>query len=536
MTKRKKAESPLPAQRGMRFKDRAAGDEEVAHWAMCVCLCVLLPDLGLLSQPCAIFHDDHRKELFSLAHNSSTCGAGSLTPQKKMKKRKELNALIGLGDSKRKKTKKGSGHRLLRTEPPDSESDSSSDDDEFNNINNGANFGKRTYAQCCNVCYPLFLFIVLAACVMACAGLVWMQIALKEDLDALKEKLQSMESSQKAAASEIPKLSEDLKAKERKLDDFENGDRGLNKLWSNLTEMNRKITLLDSAVSHLKANLKSAAELVSLPTTVEELQKSVATIGSSLTSVQHDVRTIQAALENQKKEDDSKKKMDVTDLRKAVSEANRTEELYRSQSTEQIHSLLATVAELQQRVLSLEKDEKSVSISVVAESMWHNERILKNQSQLVNRLDFLSLFSLYLPAQVNDTPVSLPVSSESGAAVRVDDRTASTPLSDEAEVISTAAAESQTSRFPRLTAQSRFKLSTQEACPEKLLLPGVSSLKDLEDLFLRAGIGQKSLGLTHQQLSKVFGRLTPSTEAMACFDSDGDQRYSLVELQAAVGM
>lgn len=102
-------------------------------------------------------------------------------------------------------------------------------------------------------------------------------------------------------------------------------------------------------MNHLKANLKSAAELVSLPTTVEELQKvkakwnrkkrtfviaaftqesinilvfvpktdwvvfslfkSVATIGSSLTSVQHDVRTMQAALENQKKEDDSKKTM-----------------------------------------------------------------------------------------------------------------------------------------------------------------------------------------------------------------------------------
>lgn len=26
---------------------------------------------------------------------------------------------------------------------------------------------------------------------MACAGLIWMQIALKEDLDALKEKLHS---------------------------------------------------------------------------------------------------------------------------------------------------------------------------------------------------------------------------------------------------------------------------------------------------------------------------------------------------------
>lgn len=127
---------------------------------------------------------------------------------------------------------------------------------------------------------------------MACAGLIWMQIALKEDLDALKEKLHSskaychthsylvtdiksslpfvninqfcpnctvkysfvfttavnnivfitVESSQKVSSSEIPKLSEDLKNKERKLDDIENGDKGLSKLWSNLTEMNRKVS------------------------------------------------------------------------------------------------------------------------------------------------------------------------------------------------------------------------------------------------------------------------------------------------------
>uniref|UniRef100_A0AAY5K0Q8 EF-hand calcium binding domain 14 n=1 Tax=Esox lucius TaxID=8010 RepID=A0AAY5K0Q8_ESOLU len=230
-----------------------------------------------------------------------------------MKKRKELNALIGLGDSKRKKTKKGSGHRLLRTEPPpDSESESSSDDDdEFSNLGTVAAFGKRSYVQCCNVCYPLFLFIILAACVMACAGLIWMQIALKEDLDSLKEKLHTMESSQKVSSHEMPKLSEDLKTKQRKLEDIESGDRGLNKLWSNLTEMNRKISLLDTAVNHLKANIKSASDLINLPTTVEELQKSVATIGSTLTSVQHDVKTMQTALEDRKKEMDGLKKTTV---------------------------------------------------------------------------------------------------------------------------------------------------------------------------------------------------------------------------------
>lgn len=37
-----------------------------------------------------------------------------MSPQKKMKKRKELNALIGLSDSRRK-SKQSSGHRLLRT-------------------------------------------------------------------------------------------------------------------------------------------------------------------------------------------------------------------------------------------------------------------------------------------------------------------------------------------------------------------------------------------------------------------------------------
>eukprot|EP00061_Rhincodon_typus_P007352 g28965.t1 len=55
------------------------------------------------------------------------------TPQKKMKKRKELNALIGLtGDGKKKKSKKGSGHQLLlRTEATASDSESTSEFDEF---------------------------------------------------------------------------------------------------------------------------------------------------------------------------------------------------------------------------------------------------------------------------------------------------------------------------------------------------------------------------------------------------------------------
>uniref|UniRef100_UPI0037E90107 EF-hand calcium-binding domain-containing protein 14 n=1 Tax=Semicossyphus pulcher TaxID=241346 RepID=UPI0037E90107 len=416
-----------------------------------------------------------------------------------MKKRKELNALIGLGDSKRKKTKKGSGHRLLRTEPPDSESDSSSDDDEFNNLSSGANFGKRSYTQCCNVCYPLFLFIILAACVMACAGLIWMQIALKEDLDALKEKLHSMESSQKASSSEIPKLSEDLKNKEKKLDDIETGDKGLSKLWSNLTEMNRKISLLDSAVNHLKANLKSAADLVSLPNTVEELQKSVAKIGSTLTSVQHDVQTMQSALENQKKDDDLKKTMDITDLKTAVSEANKTEEQHRTQTNEQIHILLSTVADLRQRVSSLENGSKQSS-------------------------------------EYHDSAAKPAINSQSPETQEVNEPTTTKATPGDNQAISTPLTEPQTSRHPRFLTPKRSKRNAETTCPESVLLPGVGSLKDLEDIFQQAGIGRYSPGFTYHGLRNLFGSSIPSARSMQCFDNDMDQKYSLKELRAAVGL
>ncbi|XP_030062152.1 EF-hand calcium-binding domain-containing protein 14 [Microcaecilia unicolor] len=219
-----------------------------------------------------------------------------------MKKRKELNALIGLaGDGRRKKTKKGSGHRLLRTEPPASDSESSSEEDEFGQPGEArAHFSKGDYLRCCKICYPLCAFVILAACVVACVGLVWMQVALKEDLDILKEKLRAMESNQKSSFQEIPKLNEDLLIKQKLLENIKSGDMGLNKIWVNITEMNKQIALLASAVSHLKANVKSASDLLTLPNTVEELQKSVATIGSTLTSVHQNVETFQAAVDEQK--------------------------------------------------------------------------------------------------------------------------------------------------------------------------------------------------------------------------------------------
>ncbi|KAE8610085.1 hypothetical protein XENTR_v10012006 [Xenopus tropicalis] len=283
------------------------------------------------------------------------------TPHKKMKKRKELNALIGLaGDGGRKKAKKGSGHRLLRTEPPASDSDTDTEEeDEFGSLEDRhGRFGRGSFLQCCKICYPLCGFVVLAACVVTCIGLVWMQVVLKENMDALKEKFRAMESNQKSSLEELPKINEDLLSKQKYLEDIMTGEKGLNKLWTNITEMNKQIAVLTSAVNHLKATIKSASELINLPNTMAELQKSVATLGNTLTSVHNDVETMQAVTEEQKKKVETLQKdmQDVLFLQNSVDDMNTTLQQYQRQNDFKLYSVDSVLSNLTQRVALFEHE------------------------------------------------------------------------------------------------------------------------------------------------------------------------------------
>uniref|UniRef100_A0A673JMP0 EF-hand calcium-binding domain-containing protein 14-like n=2 Tax=Sinocyclocheilus rhinocerous TaxID=307959 RepID=A0A673JMP0_9TELE len=394
-----------------------------------------------------------------------------MSPQKKRKKRKDLNALIGLSDSSRRKSKQSSGHRLLRTEPPESEesepeseSESGSEEQQF-----GGRSGLlgKTSLRCCSLCYPLCVFVVLAACVMACAGLIWMQIALKEDLDSMKEKIHTMESSQKLSSHEILKLSEDLKAKQMKLDELESGDKGLAKLWSNLSEINQKLSALDSAVNHLKANIKSASDLITLPRTVEELQKSVASIGSTVTSVQHDVTMIQSVVEERRKGEDQLK-------------ANGEKPV----------NISSSCVPLKQDLQYLQDDVKELNSSLLLHQSWSSEQIQSVRFVLSN----LSRWVSALEQSSSGDP--LP------PAVR--------PLQTLQTAADAADAGSSRSRRPRFLSRRRYKRA-QMSSRSTVAFPGVESERDVEQR-LR---GRSSLA--PEELKEVLG----------------SERDSLEELQAA---
>uniref|UniRef100_A0A2K5S5R7 EF-hand domain-containing protein n=1 Tax=Cebus imitator TaxID=2715852 RepID=A0A2K5S5R7_CEBIM len=432
-----------------------------------------------------------------------------------MKKRKELNALIGLAaDSRRKKPKKGpSSHCLLRTEPLDSDSESSSEEEEeFGVVGNRSRFAKGDYLRCCKICYPLGGFVILAACVVACVGLMWMRLALKEDLDALKEKFRTMESNQKSSFQEIPKLNEELLSKQKQLEKIESGEMGLNRVWINITEMNKQISLLTSAVNHLKANVKSAADLISLPATVGGLQKSVASIGNTLNSVHLAVEAMQ----------------------KTVDEHKKTMELLQSDMNQ--HFLKETAGSNQiipSPSATSELDNKTHSENL--KQMDDRSATLKRESldQVTNRTDTVKIQSIKKEDSSNSQASKLKEKLQLISALTNKPESNRPPeTADEDQV------ESFTSKPSALPKFSQFLGHPVEKAAQlrPISLPGISSIEDLQDLFHKTGQDVDGK-LTYQEIWTSLGSsAVPEPESLRAFDSDADGRYSFLELRVALGI
>ncbi|NWX39832.1 EFC14 protein, partial [Steatornis caripensis] len=465
-----------------------------------------------------------------------------------MKKRKELNALIGLAaDGRRKKpAKKGSGHRLLRTEPPASDSESSSEEDEFAAAGARGRCGKGDYLRCCKFCYPLCAFVILAACVVACVGLVWMQVALKEDLDAIKEKFRTMESNQKTSFQEIPKLNEDLVQKQKQLEQIETGDLGLNKIWINITEINKQISLLTSTVNHLKNNVKSASDLISLPLTVEKLQKASTANVAIAECVLLMLRKIPVSnfeswnnfLEPSgwmfsavwvETSSEGLSKLTCAGfifqesqlLHAALEELNNTVVLYQKLNDIKLLTVDSGIGNLSQRVVLLENSalavnnldkRENLSTSVVKFFFLCMQETGTRDSQVSKLREKLQLISALTDKPENDRSIETSKNVESS--------------------LSTTAKPTDLSRLASRSANDNTERNGQL---RHLSLPGISSIKDLQNLFEEATEDADGK-LSYEDLQKLLGSTTQESQSFKKFDTDGDEKYSLQELRLALGV
>ncbi|NWX74293.1 EFC14 protein, partial [Alca torda] len=470
-----------------------------------------------------------------------------------MKKRKELNALIGLAaDGRRKKpAKKGSGHRLLRTEPPASDSESSSEEDEFSAAGARGRCGKGDYLRCCKFCYPLCAFVILAACVVACVGLVWMQVALKEDLDAIKEKFRTMESNQKTSFQEIPKLNEDLVQKQKQLEQIETGELGLSRIWINITEINKQISLLTSTVNHLKNNIKSAADLISLPVTVEKLEKA-STVNVAIAKrglvcpflemhlfvLRHfftsELIFLVAFLKARALQRLSKLThagfifQESQSLRAALEELNNTVVAYQKLNDLKLLNVDSAISNLSRGVLLLENSplavnnldkRENLSTSVVRVLFkiffffsLHVQETGTRDSQVSKLREKLQLISALTGKPENDRPIETSKNVESS--------------------LSTTAKPTDLSRLASRSADDNTESNGQL---RHLSLPGISSIEELQNLFEKANEDADGK-LSYEDLQKLLGSAAQESQSFKKFDTDGDEKYSLQELRLALGV
>ncbi|NWV48497.1 EFC14 protein, partial [Daphoenositta chrysoptera] len=485
-----------------------------------------------------------------------------------MKKRKELNALIGLAaDGRRKKpAKKGSGHRLLRTEPPASDSESSSDEDEFAGARGRC--GKGDYLRCCRFCYPLCAFVILAACVVACVGLVWMQVALKEDLDAIKEKFRTMESNQKTSFQEIPKLNEDLVQSQKQLEQIETGELGLSKIWINITEINKQISLLTSTVNHLKNNIKSAADLISLPLTVEKLQK-VSTVNVAITKCVLSTKRLALGknlsfklLESWNNFLEASRWMFSVVLVEIQSErlGKLTRALFIFQESQALH---AALEQLNNTVVVYQKlnDIKLLNVDSAIGNLSQKVTLLENSPLVVKSLDKRENSSAIVVSDGSGCPLRLPFPLHcrySFSDLTTENKTRDSQVSKLKETLQLISAltskpendrpieasknvESSQSTTAKPTDLSRVASRSAGDNTERngqlshLSLPGISSIEDLQKLFEKAPADTDGK-LSYKDLQKLLGSTAQESQSFKEFDTDGDEKYTLKELRLALGV
>ncbi|NXR69083.1 EFC14 protein, partial [Rhadina sibilatrix] len=488
-----------------------------------------------------------------------------------MKKRKELNALIGLAaDGRRKKpAKKGSGHRLLRTEPPASDSESSSEEDEFAGAQGRC--GKGDYLRCCRFCYPLCAFVILAACVVACVGLVWMQVALKEDLDAMKEKFRTMESNQKTSFQEIPKLNEDLVQNQKQLEQIETGELGLSKIWINITEINKQISLLTSTVNHLKNNIKSAADLISLPLTVEKLQK-VSAVNVAVTKCVLSTKRLALGKKLSFKLSESwsnflEASSWMLSVMSVESQPERlgklTHGLFVFQESQALH---AALEQLNNSVVVYQKlnDIKLLNVDSAIGNLSQKVALLENSPLVVKNLDkrensstivvsdgsgvsqkqyFISF--LQYPQESVQTTVTFKRTRDSQVSKLKETLQLISAITGKSEndrpiqasknVESSQSTTAKPTDLSRVASRSAGDSTERNGQLSHLSLPGISSIEDLQKLFEKAPADADGK-LSHKDLQKLLGSTAQESQSFKEFDTDGDEKYTLKELRLALGV
>lgn len=228
-------------------------------------------------------------------------------------------------------------------------------------------------------------------------------------------------------------------------------------------------------------------------------------------------------------------KQDILYLHNSLEEVNSTVVEYQRQNDLKLKGMSETLSNLTQRlslieshVVALSKAEQRTNVS--SSTMENRAATLKRESLVTNRSDTVQAQSMKKEDNSNSQVSELREKLQLISALTNKPESNRPPETTDEEQVQNFT--SDPSALPEFSQLLRNQIETQV---KPLSLPGISSIKDLQDLFHKTGQDVDGM-LTYQELWNSLGSAMPRPESLRAFDSNGDGRYSFLELRLALGI
>lgn len=202
-------------------------------------------------------------------------------PSKKMKKRRELDALVCNGKVRRKSK---SGHELLRTESESSEID------EFSIAAQKTLFRNRGRSSCSS-CKTAMIFLMVGTCIIISSGLIWLHFDMKNSIQILQDKLILVERKNKDSTTEVGKFQPQIDELKTTLQNVKSEDsQKFSKLDGQIDTLTKSADSIKSAMT-VKSQDELNKKLEQL-SQIPIISKSVAGIGSEVQNLKSQLEAL----------------------------------------------------------------------------------------------------------------------------------------------------------------------------------------------------------------------------------------------------
>ncbi|CAN8003919.1 unnamed protein product [Ixodes hexagonus] len=302
-------------------------------------------------------------------------GSTARVPSKKMKKRKELDALVSSRASALSArvpaaaSATASSHsvqELLKGNNRDS--DSSDVESSYAVLASYRSGGVGTHG--CSLGWA-WLPLCLILLVGAAGALVWLHLGLRQDFDSLRSHLHRVDAENK----HLPEALHEMHSRLQQLaQNLSNTAVELQKTSAQLASLSKEVADLKATTSSLQESVASAPQIKGLPNAVTDLKQNVANIGSQVSSLEQGVEALKeqhTTVQTMQKDLDHLK-----ELVQRVTNSTSPEDQGSTHSLDDLkQSVLKSAAEtkqaLEQRLATLEADVRG--LNGTAESLQHQQ-------------------------------------------------------------------------------------------------------------------------------------------------------------------